>query len=109
MYIVREKKTLRQETTDKFNSWKTEDWTLTDRTGIITVDGWTQERFMNVARKLDLDVGFFLITDSKEEADRMVGRNGNYVVIGYYDVYEPKVEETVVKSTQNRKGKVKKR
>ena len=93
MLVIREKKKLTQETIDKFNGWKEKNnivAEISDSKGIIDVDGWTQEKFINVAKKLGLDIGSYEIVKEKKEVDN------KFIITDYHSEYKVivKVENT---------------
>ena len=97
MLVIREKKKLTQETIDKFNGWKEKNnivAEISDSKGIIDVEGWTQEKFINVAKKLGLDIGFYEIVEEKKEVD-----NSKFIITDYHSEY--KVTESVAVKVEN--------
>ena len=86
MLIIREKKKLTQETLDKFNEWKEKNGIvaeISDNKGIVDVTGWTQEKFINVAKKLELDIGFYEVVKDKKEVD-----DSKFIIMDYHSECE---------------------
>ena len=102
MLIIREKKKLNQDTIEKFNEWKDKNGIvaeISDNKGIIDVNGWTQEKFINVAKKLGLDIGFYEVVKDKKEVD-----DSKFIIMDYHSEYEVTDNITVkIDKTYNNK------